>query len=162
MQLEHELYQQHQASPILDMPQLIADRLQTAILLRASLALGTELSQSFVDKPTSQTPPIDRQATNGSNGHDCTSSSEGAASNMDSRRTSLPTTSSTAADAVEMSADSLDARLASGRHASSSGVGRCTDVYRVVNSEGDRLSGLIVDRVGDQLVVASSAAWVER
>lgn len=161
MQLEHELYQQHRASPILDMPQLIADRLQTAILLRTSLALGTGLSQSFVDKPTSQAPPIDRQATNGSNGHDCTSSSEGAASNMDSRRTSLPT-SSTAADAVEMSADSLDARQASGRHASSSGAGRGTDVYRVVNSEGDRLSGLIVDRVGDQLVVASSAAWVER
>lgn len=37
-----------------------------------------------------------------------------------------------------------------------------TDVYRLVNSEGDRLSGLIVDRVGPQLVVSSSAAWVER
>ena len=36
------------------------------------------------------------------------------------------------------------------------------DVYRVVNSEGDRLSGLVVDRIGDQLVVSSSAAWVER
>lgn len=37
-----------------------------------------------------------------------------------------------------------------------------TDVFRLVNSEGDRLSGLIVDRVGQQLVVSSSAAWVER
>ena len=29
-------------------------------------------------------------------------------------------------------------------------------------SEGDRLSGLVVDVLGDTLVVASSAAWVER
>eukprot|EP00177_Eucheuma_denticulatum_P002685 GFKZ01004824.1.p1 GENE.GFKZ01004824.1~~GFKZ01004824.1.p1 ORF type:complete len:528 (+),score=54.82 GFKZ01004824.1:89-1585(+) len=37
-----------------------------------------------------------------------------------------------------------------------------TDVYRVVNGEGDRLSGLVVDRVGPTLVVASSALWCER
>ena len=42
------------------------------------------------------------------------------------------------------------------------GADNGTDVYRLVNSEGDRLSGLIVDRVGPQLVVSSSAAWVER
>ncbi|XP_017621134.1 uncharacterized protein LOC108465029 isoform X1 [Gossypium arboreum] len=36
-----------------------------------------------------------------------------------------------------------------------------TDAYRLVNSEGDRLSGLIVDVFGDLAVVASSAAWVE-
>ena len=28
-------------------------------------------------------------------------------------------------------------------------------------SEGDRLSGLVVDALGDALVIASSAAWVE-
>ena len=37
-----------------------------------------------------------------------------------------------------------------------------TNVYRLINSEGDRLSGLIVDVLNDRLVVASSAAWVER
>lgn len=38
---------------------------------------------------------------------------------------------------------------------------QATDVYRVVNGEGDRLSGLVVDRVGGTLVVASSALWCE-
>ncbi|CAM6129373.1 unnamed protein product [Calypogeia fissa] len=37
-----------------------------------------------------------------------------------------------------------------------------TNVYRLVNSEGDRLSGLIADVLGDQIVVASSASWVEK
>ncbi|KAL8159882.1 hypothetical protein V2J09_001419 [Rumex salicifolius] len=37
-----------------------------------------------------------------------------------------------------------------------------TNAYRLVNSEGDRLSGLIVDIFGDVAVVASSAAWVEK
>ncbi|CAK7326042.1 unnamed protein product [Dovyalis caffra] len=36
-----------------------------------------------------------------------------------------------------------------------------TNAYRLVNSEGDRLSGLIVDVFGDSAVIASSAAWVE-
>ncbi|KAM3223116.1 ribosomal RNA large subunit methyltransferase I isoform X4 [Capsicum annuum] len=36
-----------------------------------------------------------------------------------------------------------------------------TNAYRLVNSEGDRLSGLIVDVFGDLAVVASSAAWVQ-
>lgn len=37
-----------------------------------------------------------------------------------------------------------------------------TNVYRVVNGEGDRLSGLVVDRSGDTLIVSSSALWCER
>ncbi|KAG8635561.1 ribosomal RNA large subunit methyltransferase I isoform X2 [Manihot esculenta] len=37
-----------------------------------------------------------------------------------------------------------------------------TNAYRLVNSEGDRLSGLIVDVFGDLAVIASSAAWVEK
>ncbi|XP_038682231.1 ribosomal RNA large subunit methyltransferase I isoform X4 [Tripterygium wilfordii] len=37
-----------------------------------------------------------------------------------------------------------------------------TSAYRLVNSEGDRLSGLIVDVFGDIAVIASSAAWVEK
>ncbi|QDZ20529.1 S-adenosylmethionine-dependent methyltransferase [Chloropicon primus] len=37
-----------------------------------------------------------------------------------------------------------------------------TDVYRLVNSEGDNLSGLVVDKFGSSLVVQSSGAWVER
>ncbi|CAI0547182.1 unnamed protein product [Linum tenue] len=39
---------------------------------------------------------------------------------------------------------------------------RLTNAYRLVNGEGDRLSGLIVDIFGDLAVVASSAAWVEK
>ncbi|XP_010260742.1 PREDICTED: ribosomal RNA large subunit methyltransferase I isoform X3 [Nelumbo nucifera] len=37
-----------------------------------------------------------------------------------------------------------------------------TNAYRLVNSEGDRLSGLIIDIFGDIAVIASSAAWVEK
>ncbi|KAI4333266.1 hypothetical protein L6164_018098 [Bauhinia variegata] len=37
-----------------------------------------------------------------------------------------------------------------------------TNAYRLINSEGDRLSGLIVDVFGDVAVIASSAAWVEK
>ncbi|XP_078161914.1 S-adenosyl-L-methionine-dependent methyltransferases superfamily protein [Carex rostrata] len=37
-----------------------------------------------------------------------------------------------------------------------------TNVYRLINSEGDRLSGLIVDVFGEVAVIASSAAWVEK
>lgn len=37
-----------------------------------------------------------------------------------------------------------------------------TNAYRLVNSEGDRLSGLIVDVLGDVVVVQSCAAWTER
>ncbi|MCL7046183.1 hypothetical protein MKW94_012448, partial [Papaver nudicaule] len=37
-----------------------------------------------------------------------------------------------------------------------------TNAYRLVNSEGDRLSGLIVDVFGELAVIASSAAWVEK
>ncbi|KAI3456650.1 hypothetical protein Pfo_013313 [Paulownia fortunei] len=37
-----------------------------------------------------------------------------------------------------------------------------TNAYRLVNSEGDRLSGLIVDIFGHEAVIASSAAWVEK
>ena len=37
-----------------------------------------------------------------------------------------------------------------------------TDAYRLINSEGDHLSGLVVDALGPSLVVLSGAAWVER
>ncbi|KAL6629936.1 hypothetical protein ACP70R_029701 [Stipagrostis hirtigluma subsp. patula] len=37
-----------------------------------------------------------------------------------------------------------------------------TNAYRLINSEGDRLSGLIVDVFSDAAVIASSAAWVEK
>lgn len=36
-----------------------------------------------------------------------------------------------------------------------------TDVYRLVNSEGDRLSGVIIDVIGSTVVVQSSALWAE-
>ncbi|CAN6454489.1 unnamed protein product [Victoria cruziana] len=37
-----------------------------------------------------------------------------------------------------------------------------TNAFRLVNSEGDRLSGLVVDVFNDRAVIASSAAWVEK
>lgn len=37
-----------------------------------------------------------------------------------------------------------------------------TDAFRLVNGEGDRLSGLVVDVYDAHLVVSSSAAWCER
>jgi len=36
-----------------------------------------------------------------------------------------------------------------------------TNVYRLINGEGDRLSGLVVDVFADRIVMESSAAWVE-
>ena len=36
-----------------------------------------------------------------------------------------------------------------------------TDTYRLINREGDRLSGLVADVFGDFAVVASTAAWLE-
>lgn len=36
-----------------------------------------------------------------------------------------------------------------------------SNVYRLVNGEGDRLSGLIIDVLGSTVVVQSSALWVE-
>ncbi|GAX79552.1 hypothetical protein CEUSTIGMA_g6993.t1 [Chlamydomonas eustigma] len=37
-----------------------------------------------------------------------------------------------------------------------------TDVYRLINSEGDRLSGVIADVLGSTVVVQSGSAWAER
>jgi 23S rRNA G2069 N7-methylase RlmK/C1962 C5-methylase RlmI len=37
-----------------------------------------------------------------------------------------------------------------------------TDTYRLINSEGDKLSGLTADVFGDTLVVQCSALWLER
>lgn len=39
---------------------------------------------------------------------------------------------------------------------------KVTNVYRLVNSEGDRLSGLVVDVLGDVATVQASAAWVQK
>lgn len=38
----------------------------------------------------------------------------------------------------------------------------CHPLASMRRSEGDGLSGLVVDVLGDRLVVASSAAWVQR
>ncbi|KAF5833136.1 S-adenosyl-L-methionine-dependent methyltransferase [Dunaliella salina] len=40
--------------------------------------------------------------------------------------------------------------------------GTATNVYRLTNSEGDRLSGVLVDVLGEVAVVQSVAAWAER
>ena len=183
MQLEHELNQQHQAACVLNMTELIANRIRTAVQLRTSLALGTALSKSqpALDQPSPQPPLNLNQATadNSDQRHDkashsnchsahsaaspaanATVSTGGGNSSMVASATTEHYTVDTLAPEV---VESRRQREASGGQAStSSGIGTGTNVYRVVNSEGDRLSGLIVDRVGDQLVVASSAAWVER
>jgi len=39
---------------------------------------------------------------------------------------------------------------------------KVTNVYRLVNSEGDRLSGLVVDVLGNVATVQASAAWVQK
>lgn len=36
-----------------------------------------------------------------------------------------------------------------------------TDAYRLVNGEGDRLSGLAIDVYAGEVVVSSSARWIE-
>eukprot|EP00961_Rhodomonas_salina_P268395 3627064-Rhodomonas_salina.6 len=37
-----------------------------------------------------------------------------------------------------------------------------TDAYRLVNGEGDRLSGLVIDVYGSTAVLSASARWVEK
>lgn len=160
MQRQHEANQQHQASLVLNMPELIASRLRTAVQLRTSLALGTDLPSPAQQQLTSSAP------SNG-NGHSATAadtpSSAGTTAPTERTSSSSGTVSSMSTISVDSTAGELSNRRTSGSQASTSSVlSRGTDVYRVVNSEGDRLSGLIVDRVGAQLVVASSAAWVER
>jgi len=152
MQLEHEANQQHQASLVLNVPELIANRLRTAVQLRTSLALGTGLVQSSLHSSSS------------SNGHTApTAATSQAASANGTEASSASTATSNSTNGAESVVDSSSDRQASGSQASTSRAdSRGSSVYRVVNSEGDRLSGLIVDRLGDQLVVASSAAWVER
>ncbi|DBA75386.1 TPA: hypothetical protein ACH3X1_010650 [Trebouxia sp. C0004] len=153
MQLEHEANQQHQASLVLNVPELIANRLRTAVQLRTSLALGTGLVQSSLHSFSSsngQTAPL-------------AATSQAASANGTEASSGLPTSTSTSTSGADSVADSSSDRQASGSQASTSKAdSKGSSVYRVVNSEGDRLSGLIVDRLGDELVVASSAAWVER
>jgi len=148
MQLAHEANQQHQASLVLNMPELIAKRLHTAVQLRTSLALGTGLVQPSLHSSSSSSSHTTSQATP-ANGTEASSAST--------------TAMHTSTNGVDSVVDSSSDKQVSGSQASTSRAeSRGSIVYRVVNSEGDRLSGLIVDRLGDQLVVASSAAWVER
>ena len=172
MQLEEELSQHYDASQVLNMPQLIAARLHTAVQLRTALGLGINLSPPAA--PQQATQQHLSHSTNGDTASSSQTLSQGAAADLTATDPSEPGlaladkhepgSTSTATSESGASADSraadLEERQRSGELASNGS--RACDVYRVVNSEGDRLSGLIVDRVGDQLVVASSAAWVER
>ncbi len=153
MQLEHEANQQNQASLVLNVPELIANRLHTAVQLRTSLALGTGLVQpSFHSSTSSNSHTVPTAAA-----------SQEASANGTEASSAATTTTNTSTNGADSVVDSSSDRQASGSQASTSRAdSRGSSVYRVVNSEGDRLSGLIVDRLGDQLVVASSAAWVER
>lgn len=157
MHLEEELSQHHDAAQILNMPHLIAARLHTAIQLRTALGLGVNLSQ----------PQQAHQQPLSPSTHENTASSD-PLSNNGAAVTFVETELGIALIPMPESrcganstAAGVEERQRSGGLADTSSSRAC-DVYRVVNSEGDRLSGLIVDRVGDQLVVASSAAWVER
>jgi len=54
-------------------------------------------------------------------------------------------------------------RTTTARSASAAPALPLTDVFRLVNGEGDRLSGLVADQMGPGVVVVqSNAAWVER
>lgn len=214
MQLEEELTQQDDTLQILNMPQLIAARIHTAIQLRTALGLGTMLSRSGALGKVPKRPKTiediswynpanaqqelfdaaiqamyDRQADRVGYAakeaeeeeemkmyaYDPTKAQpelfEHAIQEMYKRQAEEKKEQERKADLKkrglteyeapmleEAAASDLEDRQQSGAEASSSS----SDVYRVVNSEGDRLSGLIVDRVGDRLVVSSSAAWVER
>ena len=151
MQLEEELGQHHDAAQVLNMPQLIAARLHTAIQLRTTLGLGINLSQAAATQQANQ-----QQLSDNTNG-DSTGDSHIISHSADIALTDM---SEPDVQASNSEATAEEERKRSGGMADTSS--RACDVYRVVNSEGDRLSGLIVDRVGHQLVVASSAAWVER
>ena len=172
MQLEEELSQHRNASQVLNMPQLIAARLHTAVQLRTALGLGVNIS------PPAAIQQANQQHLSYSTNADAAGSSQihdhGAAAGLTATDLTEPGFVSTdkgepgvalaamselGAEANSRAAD-LEERQKSGVLATTSS--RACDVYRLVNSEGDRLSGLIVDRVADQLVVASSAAWVER
>lgn len=161
MQLEEELGQPHQdASLILNMPQLIAARLHTAIHLRTALGLGVNLSQPAAAHPAKQQQQHSDVATGDTANHHTNGHGIAVASADVSEAGAASTDMSETPGGDHSQADGKEERQSSGALASTSA--RACDVYRVVNSEGDRLSGLIVDRIGDQLVVASSAAWVER
>lgn len=134
--MQHELSQQQGLTP-LDVAQLLTARLQIAVQLRGSLGLGAA--------PVQQVPS--HSSTSVETPDNCISSSSSNHSSMSHECSSSNLVDGNGSDSVRQPT------LSSSRH---------TDVYRVVNSEGDRLSGLIVDRVGQQLVVSSSAAWVER
>jgi 23S rRNA G2069 N7-methylase RlmK/C1962 C5-methylase RlmI len=68
------------------------------------------------------------------------------------RRTTTTTTPTTAAEAAPAAAVAAPQTLEGP-----------TDVFRLVNGEGDRLSGLVADQMGPHVVVVqSNAAWVER
>ncbi len=153
MQLAHEANQQHQASLVLNMPELIAKRLHTAVQLRTSLALGTGLVQ----------PSLHSSSSSSSHTASTAATSQATPANGTEASSASTTAMHTSTNGVDSVVDSSSDKQVSGSQASTSRAeSRGSIVYRVVNSEGDRLSGLIVDRLGDQLVVASSAAWVER
>lgn len=170
MQLGEELSQHHDAAQVLNMPHLIAARLHTAIQLRTALGLGVNLSQP---QQAHQQPPSpsthentassDQPNNNGTAAALAqTDSHEPGVASIDQGEPGIAFTDMSQSNTeANSTAAGVEERRRSGGLADTSSSRAC-DVYRVVNSEGDRLSGLIVDRVGDQLVVASSAAWVER
>ncbi|GBG00537.1 hypothetical protein Rsub_13240, partial [Raphidocelis subcapitata] len=61
-------------------------------------------------------------------------------------------------------ADAAEAAAADAGAGRGGGGGRrgATTVFRLVNSEGDCLSGVVADQLGDVVVVQSCAAWSER
>ncbi len=109
MQLEHEANQQHQASLVLNVPELIANRLRTAVQLRTSLALGTGLVQSLLHSSSS------------SNGHTApTAATSQAASANGTEASSASTATSNSTNGAESVVDSSSDRQASGSQASTS------------------------------------------
>ena len=169
MQLEEELSQHHDASQVLNMHELIVTRLHTALQLRTALGLGVNLSSPAASEQASQqhlslSSSTDTAGSGQIHSHGAaataTDPSAPGLSSTDKGGPGVASIAITELGVASSRAADVEERQRSGGLADTSS--RACDVYRVVNSEGDRLSGLIVDRVGNQLVVASSAAWVER
>ncbi|MBN2164361.1 MAG: class I SAM-dependent rRNA methyltransferase [Pontiellaceae bacterium] len=62
---------------------------------------------------------------------------------------------------VQVNVDFLRRRFEESRRMKESLLQGCTDAYRLIHAEGDRLPGLVVDKYGDYLVMQSSTAGID-
>ena len=160
--------------------QLLATRLQAAADLRVTLGLHTTITTQAGTRTTSQHAsanshtsgealaeshaPVAVPANNNSAAGADTVERGAAAAADDDRPSATHNALTVSADTNAVrAADNQSGNSGAGvRHASAHSNNHPTAAYRLVNSEGDRLSGLIVDVYGHHLVVAASSGWVVR